>query len=156
MNIVQAEFEPTIALVRELFEEYAASLPFDLSFQDFQQEVSSLPGQYGPPQGRLILAVSDAGSSAGCVGLRPFAAEIGEIKRLYVRPAFRGQGVGQMLVLAILDEARSIGYRRVRLDTVASMTDANRLYESLGFEDIAPYRDNPLPGARFLEKELYH
>ena len=138
---------------RRLFEEYAASLGFDLSFQDFDREVASLPGDYASPRGAILLAEDNSGV-AGCVALRPFADETCEMKRLYVRPTHRGSGLGKLLAEAILAEARVRGYRSMRLDTVPGMEAAMALYRSLGFREIGPYRANPIPGALFMEREL--
>jgi len=138
---------------RRLFEEYAASLGFDLSFQDFDREVASLPGDYASPRGAILLAEDDSGV-AGCVALRPFADETCEMKRLYVRPTHRGSGLGKLLAEAVLAEARVRGYRSMRLDTVPGMEAAMALYRSLGFREIGPYRANPIPGALFMEREL--
>ncbi len=138
---------------RRLFEEYAASLDFDLSFQDFDREVASLPGDYAPPRGAILLAEDDSGV-AGCVALRPLADGTCEMKRLYVRPAQRGSGLGKLLAEAVLAEARVRGYRSMRLDTVPGMEAAMALYRSLGFREIGPYRANPIPGALFMEREL--
>jgi len=135
--------------VRALVREYAASLPFALDFQDFDRELNELPGDYAPPKGALLLA-----RGAGCVGLRPIAKTTCEMKRLYVRPSARGTGLGRRLAEAAITEARTLGYKRMRLDTVPGMDSAQSLYERLGFEDIAPYRANPIPGARFLELQL--
>jgi len=135
--------------VRVLFREYAASLPFALDFQDFEREVDELPGAYAPPRGALLLA-----RGAGCVGLRPIDDTTCELKRLYVRPSARGTGLGRRLTEAVIAEARRLGYARMRLDTVPGMDAAQSLYEQLGFREIAPYRSNPIPGARFLELEL--
>jgi len=138
---------------RRLFEEYAASLGFDLAFQDFDRELASLPGDYTAPRGTILLAEDDSGA-AGCVALRPFDGETCEMKRLYVRPTHRGTGLGKRLAEAILAEARARGYRHMRLDTVPGMESAIALYRSLGFREIAPYRMNPIPGAIFMEREL--
>lgn len=135
--------------VRALVREYAASLPFALDFQDFDRELSELPGDYAPPKGALLLA-----RGAGCVGLRPIDETTCEMKRLYVRPSARGMGLGRRLAEAAITEARTLGYARLRLDTVPGMDSAQSLYEQLGFEDIPPYRANPIPGARFLELQL--
>ena len=142
-----------LATVRGLFQEYAASLDFDLCFQGFQEELAGLPGDYAPPAGRILLAQVE-NDTAGCVALRPIGADACEMKRLYVRPALRGLGAGRMLVERIIREAGAAGYRRMRLDTLASMTAARRLYQQLGFREIAPYRTNPVQGAAFLELEL--
>ena len=133
-----------------LFREYVAWLKVDLCYQGFEQELATLPGRYAPPQGRLYLA-SVAGEIAGCVALRPIADDAGEIKRLYVRPAFRGAGVGRALVERVLADARTIGYRRLLLDTLDWMTDAIRLYEALGFRPTAPYNEHPLTGVCYFE-----
>ena len=143
-----------IEQARELFLEYASSLGFSLCFQNFDAEVRTLPGAYAAPSGRLFLAFS-GGEVAGCIGLRPLEPSICEMKRLYVRPAFRGMGIGMMLVERLIAEARSIGYERMRLDTVAaSMQLAVALYRRRGFRDIAPYRSNPLAGVIYLELAL--
>lgn len=140
--------------VRELFEEYAASLETDVGFQDFGAELRSLPGAYRPPAGALLIA-EVAGQFLGCVALRPLEPPaVGEIKRLFVRPAGRGQGLGLALATASLESAREAGYRRVRLDTLPSMTAAQALYSRLGFHEIPPYRHNPVPGTRFMELDL--
>ena len=154
INVRAAETAEDVEAMRALFLEYAASLEFDLAFQDFEHEVASLPGDYAPPRGALLLA-TDGTTPAGCVALRPWGDQDAcEMKRLYVRPAMRGKRVGVTLVTRILDEARSRGYRRMRLDTVPGMEAAIALYRSAGFRDIAPYRANPVPGALFLELEL--
>jgi carbonic anhydrase len=135
--------------IRRMLREYAAWLEVDLCFQNFEQELAALPGEYAPPRGRLLIA-----ESAGCVALRPINDEICEMKRLYVRPEHRGSGLGKRLVLSIVEEARGIGYRRMRLDTMPKMDRAQGLYRALGFQEIAAYRYNPEPGARFLELQL--
>ncbi len=135
--------------IRAILREYAAWLEVDLCFQNFERELEELPGDYAPPRGRLLIA-----AGGGCVALRPIDEETCEMKRLYVRPEHRGSGLGRRLALAIIEEARAIGYRRMRLDTMPKMGSAQGLYASLGFRDIAAYRYNPEPGARFLELDL--
>lgn len=153
LKIEQAQTDHDIQQVRELFSEYAAGLGVDLSFQQFEQELATLPGAYAPPAGRLFLA-SHNGQLAGCCALRPLAADIGELKRLYVRPQFRGHNIGRALVEASLEAARQIGYERLRLDTLPAMQEARALYAALGFKEIPPYRHNPIPGTAFLELSL--
>lgn len=152
-TIRPASFPDDLPEVCALFREYADSLGVDLSFQDFDRELASLPGDYAPPRGCLLLA-KHAAPAAGCVALRPLGADVCEMKRLFVRPAFRGARLGRALAEAILSEARRIGYSRMRLDTLPSMAEAIVLYERLGFTDIALYRHNPVPGTRFLERTL--
>jgi ribosomal protein S18 acetylase RimI-like enzyme len=143
-----------LAAVRGLFTEYAASLGVDLSFQDFETELATLPGLYVPPAGALLLA-ERAGEVIACVGLRPLdPPSVAELKRLYVRPAGRGQGAGRVLTEAILVLARQAGYERVRLDTLPSMREAQALYARLGFREIPPYRHNPVLGTVFMELDL--
>lgn len=149
-SVERAEDLPTI---RRLFEEYAAELGHDLCFQGFANELETLPGSYARPDGRLLLA-SAKDEAAGCVGLRRLEPEVCEMKRLYVRPAYRSLGAGRMLAEAIVAEGRAAGYRRMRLDTLSTMVGALALYRKLGFRDIAPYRDNPIPGVVYLELEL--
>jgi carbonic anhydrase len=138
---------------RELFLEYAAWLQEDLCFQGFDQELATLPGKYAPPDGRLFLACRD-GKPIGCVALRRFDADSGELKRLYVQPDHRGYGVARALGAAAIEAARAIGYRRVVLDTLDRMTAARALYAAAGFREIPAYYPNPIPGAQFMERVL--
>ena len=152
--MVQAESPAQIAQARELFLEYAQSLGFSLCFQSFDQELAGLPGDYAPPAGRLLLAEYQ-GQLAGCVALHRLEPKICEMKRLYLRPQFRGKGVGRVLAQTIINEARKIGYQHMRLDTVEPiMKDAVALYRLLGFKEIVPYRPNPIEGAIYMELEL--
>jgi len=153
VDIRPAEWNTDAGHVRELFAEYAGSLGFDLSFQDFDRELAELPGEYVPLGGCLLLACCEE-RVAGCVAMRKIDRQVCEMKRLYVRPGFRGRRVGRLLADAVIDEARRIGYRRMRLDTAPDMIAAITLYESLGFTSIPPYRHNPLQGARFMELVL--
>lgn len=146
--IRQAESAVDFDTARDLFLEYAASLDFSLCFQGFDEELRKLPGAYAPPAGRLLLA------EGGCVALRPLEDGVCEMKRLYVQPAFRGTGLGRRLAEAIVSEARGIGYRRMRLDTVNSMVDAQKLYRRLGFREIEPYCFNPQPDVVYMELDL--
>lgn len=153
IKFTQAETVGQLAQIRALFLEYAATLGFDLCFQNFERELAELPGAYAPPRGRLILLTVDR-EAAGCVALRELSADICEMKRLYVRPSFRTEGLGRKLTEYLIDEARHTGYQRMRLDTVPTMKRAIALYQWLGFEKIAPYRDNPIAGAMYLELTL--
>jgi GNAT superfamily N-acetyltransferase len=142
-----------LAEVRRLFEEYAASLGFDLCFQGFAKELEDLPGAYAPPAGCLLMARMD-GAPAGCVAMRPLEHDVCEMKRLYVQPGFRGTGLGRQLAESIVAAARGAGHAAMRLDTLATMGAARALYASLGFRPIAEYRHNPVPGSEFLELDL--
>lgn len=153
LKIACVESKENLEHIRELFKEYAAWLGFDLSFQDFEREFAELPGDYSPPDGQLLLATYRA-QIAGCVALRKFSEGVCEMKRLYVRPQFRGKGIGRSLSESIIAEARKAGYKQMRLDTVPSMQKAIALYHSLGFKEIEPYRHNPIEGATFMELTL--
>ena len=152
-RLIQVATEREWARLRSLFEEYAATLGFDLEFQDFEGELRTLSREYGPPDGEALLAYVH-GAVAGCVARRRLAPGICEMKRLYVRPAYRGRGLGRALAESIVSSARLAGYERMRLDTLASMTAANTLYASLGFAITAAYRYNPIEGARYFELDL--
>ena len=142
---------------RDIFREYARGLGVDLCFQGFEEELADLPGDYAPPRGALLLARVD-GAIAGCCALRPLDtsdyAGAAEMKRLYVRKAFRGFGLGRQLAEAVLDAARGAGYSCVLLDTLDDMEAARALYEDIGFQPIDPYYHNPIPGAHYLKVDL--
>ncbi len=157
LEILQASSPAHIQTARELFNQYATSLDFDLCFQNFEQELASLPGDYAPPEGRLLLAFWE-GEPIGCGALHKYAKgddTVCEMKRLYVKPENRGYGIGMALADRLIREAREIGYRRMLLDTIPqSMAAAVKMYRALGFREIASYRPNPVPGAIFLELQL--
>ena len=151
MRTVQAETPEQIEVARKLFEEYAAWVEISLCFQNFDQELAGLPGDYTPPSGRLLLAYEED-QLAGCIALRELENGACEMKRLYLRPSFRGKGLGRELAEKIIDEARRIGYKRMCLDTLPGRMDqALSLYRSLGFKEISPYYVNPVEGATFME-----
>jgi len=154
MKIVQATSLDEIATARVLFQEYAQSLGFSLCFQNFDQELANLPGEYAPPTGRLLL-LSTGDGAGGCVAFRKLNTNSCEMKRLFLRPSFRGKGLGRVLVEAAVQEARELGYKRMLLDTVpGNMDDAIALYRSSGFREIEPYYDTPLDQTIFMELEL--
>jgi ribosomal protein S18 acetylase RimI-like enzyme len=152
-NIIQVETNIDIESARLLFEEYAASVGFDLSFQNFAEELANLPGDYAPPDGCLLLAMVDE-KAAGCVALRKSTESLCEMKRLYIKPAYRSLRLGRTLAEAIIEEARKRNYAAMRLDTMPSMKQAQALYRSLGFKEISPYRYNPVEGTVFMELNL--
>jgi putative acetyltransferase len=153
MEIVPAHSPDHLVAVCNLFVEYADWLGVDLCFQGFQQELDGLPGDYAPPDGGLLLAI-DGDRVVGCVAIRKLGDGICEMKRLYVQPGYRGQGLGRRLAESVIAEARAIGYRKMRLDSLTSLKEAAGLYRSLGFIEISPYRYNPLPDAVFMELSL--
>ena len=140
--------------VHILFQEYANSLAFDLSFQGFEKELESLPGRYAFPEGSLLIAQNQNGI-VGCVAVRKIDNGVCEMKRLFVRPEYRGTGIGRRLAMEIIQTAIRLGYPRMRLDTTPSMSTATSLYRALGFYDTEPYCYNPVPGAVYLELDLY-
>ena len=152
-RLLRAESKRDNAHAKELFGLYAASLDFDLEFQDFQQELSDFPGRYGPPTG-VVLLVEEGDEIIGCVALRKLDENICEMKRLYVRPEYRGRNAGRLLVKGLIEEARRLGYTLTRLDTMPSMDVARALYTSFGFRQIDAYRHNPCEGAIFMELDL--
>jgi len=153
IQIIQAVLPEHIQTAGSLFFEYAKSVNVSLCFENLDKEVESLPGPYAPPNGSLLLALCD-GKVAGCVALKRVDPETCEMKRLYVRNEFRGQGIGKQLTIAIAREGRRIGYKTIRLDTLPSMKEAISLYDSLGFEPIPQYRELPVPGALFMQAVL--
>lgn len=154
MNFIQAQTSEQIEQARQLFKEYSAWLQIDLCFQNFEKELAELPGDYAPPDGRLLLAYDDA-QLVGSVALRRIDEGVCEMKRLFLRDKFRGKGLGRSLIEAIINEAKQIGYERMRLDTLPPKMDkAIALYSELGFKEIEPYYNNPVPGAMFMELNL--
>jgi putative acetyltransferase len=154
VELIQVESQPGIDEIRALFREYGQSLNFSLCFQSFDKELLGLPGEYGLPHGRLILCQFD-GKAAGCIALKRLEPTVCEMKRLYVRPEFRGHQLGAKLVSHLIDEARRAGYASMRLDTISGMmAQAIALYRSFGFKEIPPYYDNPIPNALYMELAL--
>lgn len=157
IELVPADGPEAVAAVRELFREYAASLGIDLCFQNFEHELATLPGEYAPPHGALLLALVD-GEPAGCVAMRPLPesdhANACEMKRLFVRRAFRRFGLGRLLAQQLMEQATQAGHSCMLLDTLDDMEAARGLYASLGFVEIPPYYFNPIPGAHYLKVEL--
>ena len=153
LRITQAETPAEIETAQSLFREYQQELGMDLCFQNFEAELAGLPGKYARPEGRLLIAWK-GDAALGCVAVRPFHGEVCELKRLFLRPAARGMGAGRLLTETAIEEAKQVGYRRIRLDTLPQMGAAIRLYRDLGFQEIGAYTTNPVPGALFLEKNL--
>jgi putative acetyltransferase len=152
-SIRAAESPQDIVQTRALFMEYAQGLGVDLCFQDFGTELASLPGAYAPPRGRLLLAGAP-GAAFGCIALRPLDDSAGELKRMYVQPARRGEGWGRRLAVEIIAQARGAGYRELKLDTLARLSAARALYAELGFSECAPYYANPLPDVVYMTMRL--
>jgi GNAT superfamily N-acetyltransferase len=155
--IEQADSDAEVEVARKLFREYAAELDVDLCFQNFERELQELPGKYAQPKGRLLLTYDFSGGqkqAAGCGALRPIEKNICEMKRLYVRPEYRGLGLGRTLAESLIAAAREIGYSAMRLDTLPSMHEAHKLYRQLGFREIPAYIENLVPGSFFLELNL--
>ena len=156
-QLVEADTPQLLQAAREIFREYAGSLQIDLCFQDFEGELAGLPGDYGAPHGVLLLAFADQ-ALAGCGALRPLRdvdhANACEMKRLFVRRAFRRFGLGRVLAQALIDHARAAGYSSMLLDTLDEMESARALYANLGFQEVAPYYFNPIPGAHYLKLRL--
>jgi putative acetyltransferase len=154
-KLIQASTTAEVEMARELFREYAVAIGVDLCFQNFEEELRTLPGKYAPPNGRLHL-ISDDATAAGCAALREIESGIAEMKRLYVRPQFRGRGFARVLAERLIDDAREIGYRAICLDTLASMQAARALYASLGFRPVPAYYENPLADVCYMRLELPH
>lgn len=152
-EIVEAKTKSRVASAKRLVKEYSASLGIDLGFESFDREMADFPGAYARPAGRLLLAI-EKGDATGVVALRKLSENTCEMKRLYVRPDFRGKGIGRELATRVIQEARGIGYARMRLDTLSSLKEAVSLYKSLGFRRIAPYRFNPHEGVIYMELTL--
>jgi putative acetyltransferase len=153
LRIAEARWPQDRATVEALLREYVASLAEDISFQNVDDELAALPGGYAPPTG-VVLIARDGGQAAGAIACRMFEPGVCEMKRLYVRPAFRGRGLARALANELIDHARAQGYRTMLLDTLASMQAARALYRDLGFVPVAPYYDNPLPGVTYMALEL--
>jgi len=153
IRIIEANTDESIAQTKSLFLEYAESLDFSLCFQNFDNELANIPSQYSPPNGHLFLALSE-NEPIGCVGVRSFEKDICEMKRLYVKPEYRGKGAGKELAVSAIKSGKELGYEYMRLDTLSSMETANQLYKSLGFIEIKSYRDNPIDGAIYMELNL--
>jgi GNAT superfamily N-acetyltransferase len=152
-EIQKATLPEELPAIKRLFQEYADSLSFELDFQDFREELETLPGKYAPPLGTILVA-KEKGETVGCVAVRPLDDGVCEMKRLYVKPSHRGKRLGRDLALAIIEEAKRLGYKTMRLDTVVEMKEASALYRTLGFRTIDAYCYNPLPSAMYFELKL--
>jgi ribosomal protein S18 acetylase RimI-like enzyme len=153
-ELIQASTKEEIEIIRKLFLEYADWLGFELCFQGFDEELASLPGKYAPPKGRLYL-LKENENYAGCIALREIDEGISEMKRLYVKPEYRGRGYGNLMCKKLIEDAKAIGYKKMRLDTIGErMKSAYALYKSFGFYEIEPYNYNPQPGVVYMELEL--
>jgi ribosomal protein S18 acetylase RimI-like enzyme len=153
VKFVEVEGGENLDVVRQLFREYAESLEIDLCFQNFEEELAALPGKYAAPEGTMVLALVE-GEPAGCIALRKSSEGIAEMKRLFVREDYRGLHIGKRLVQLILDEAVRMGYAYIRLDTLSTMKEAVRLYQSFGFYEIGSYIYNPIEDAKYMELKL--
>jgi putative acetyltransferase len=152
-EFIEVRTEKHFEYVKKLFIEYARSLDFDLHFQDFEKEIYEFPGEYAAPEGCLFLAMLDD-QPVGCVALRKLSEHICEMKRLYVRPDYRGRKIGKKLAVMTIEKAKEMGYQWMRLDTISTMKEAIDIYRKLGFKKIEPYRHNPIDGAVFMELGL--
>jgi ribosomal protein S18 acetylase RimI-like enzyme len=153
IRITEARWPEDCAAVESIFREYVASLSEDITFQDFEAEFAGLPGKYARPGGAVLIAW-DGAQAAGAVAYRMVEPGVCEMKRLYVRPAFRGRDIGRELAEELIDDARRAGYRTMLLDTLASMQSARALYRALGFRPVEAYYDNPLPGTMYMARDL--
>ena len=153
VHLIHATSPEDLEQIRALLREYSEALGVDLSFQNFDEELASLPGDYAPPGGCLFLACIEK-LAVGCVALRRIDNDVCEMKRLYVKPPFRREGIGRKLALKLIEFARTAGYSRMLLDTLPPMKEATSLYRSLGFKETGPYRFNPVKGALFMELQL--
>lgn len=154
ITVHEAASEHEYTQAAELFRDYAYELPIDLDFQDFENELNTIAKMYAPPHGTLLFAVKNGNDILGCVAIRPFKGDICELKRMYVKPSGRGLGIGTRLLKEAIRKSRELGYAAIRLDTLATMKKAIQLYERSGFYEIPPYRFNPIPGAKYYEKNL--
>lgn len=154
IELNEATHESDYATAKKLFLEYAEQLGVDLSFQDFHTEIENVKTAYSAPSGAIILARNSSGTAVGCFAIRRFEDSIGELKRMYLRKEFQGQGVGKMMIAKSLDVARQLGYKKLRLDTLPTMHAAIKLYNQCGFYEIPAYRYNPIGGTRYFEIQL--